>query len=213
MLYFALCIRKRITGNVHDYITLYAVKSYQLLETILEKNEISIQPMSTSYEGNNDKIYIGGPAANVEVNSLLTRFKEFKYYTESHQESTYDKNEINQHFIVYDDNKKGFMFKDRFFKIDKKTNDVGIFIRIPKNEKKGINYTSHIIFAAWDVGTYNAVEFFVNNYKIISKKFKNRPYCFVVPISRIDNSTRLLTENDIEDVSKEFFKGTDILNY
>ena len=106
---------KRITGNVHDYITLYAVKSYQLLETILEKNEISIQPMSTSYEGNNDKIYIGGPAANVEVNSLLTRFKEFKYYTESHQESTYDKNEIiikSRNGVILNDINEGNFIKD-----------------------------------------------------------------------------------------------------
>lgn len=99
--------------------------------------------MSTSYEGNNDKIYIGGPAANVEVNSLLTRFKEFKYYTESHQESTYDKNEINQHFIVYDDNKKGFMFKDRFFKIDKKTNDVGFLLEFLKMKKRNKLYFTY----------------------------------------------------------------------
>ena len=202
--------KKDIIGSSHDYVTFYSAKSYQELSVLLRKRNISIEPMSDIYNENN-KIYIGGPSANVEVNSILTRFEAFKYYTEPYQKETYEKNKVNQHFIIYSEEKKGYMFGNKFFDIDKKSKDIGIFIRIPENKKKGILYTTHIIFAAWDIGTYKAVEFFVNNYKIISKKFKDNPYCFVISISRIDNSPRIISVNEIQDVSQEFFGGTDII--
>lgn len=201
--------RKDIVGSSHDYITLNAVQSYQKLAALLKKREIMIEPLSAEYK-NNNIIYIEGPSANIEVCSILTRFNGFKYYTGPDQKAIFQKNRVNQHFIVYSNEKRGFMFGDKFFEIQKDTKDMGVFIRIPQDKKRGILFTTHIIFAVWDIGTYKAVEFFIQNYKIISRMFKNKPYCFVIPISRIDNSSRIISVSEIQDVSREFFKGTDI---
>jgi len=200
--------KKDETGVPYDYITFYSVKSYEIILELLKKMRISVDPIDVEYSDNKNKIYIGGPATNIGVNSILTKFGGFKFYgTYSHRKNT-DKQA--PHYLVYSEERRGFMFGNKFYEIEKDFKDVGVFIRIPRDKEKGIPYTTHIIFAAWDVGTYKAVEFFVNNYKTISRRFENKPYCFVIPISRVDNTARLLSVNEIEDVSKEFFSGTNI---
>lgn len=201
--------KKEESGAAHDYITFYAVKSYEIVSELLKKMKVSVDPIDMEYSDNKNKIYIGGPGANIGVNAILTKFSGFKFYGTYSQRKNTDN--PAPHYLVYSEEKRGFMFGNKFYEIEKNLKDVGVFIRIPRDEKKGILYTTHIIFAAWDIGTYKAVEFFVNNYKTICRRFENKPYCFVIPISRVDNTARLLSVNEIEDVSKEFFSETNIV--
>lgn len=188
----------------HKYVTLSSVKAFNKLSNILDLVGIKALPPSDSYEFN-DIIHIGGPASNVNVNSIfVTKYKNIKFYTSSDEKVNHEQLELSTKFIEYNDkNKKGFEIGNKFLPLDKNINDYGIFIRIPFS--KEIDYTTHIIFGGWSDGTLKSVEFFTKNYKTIAKKFGRSKYCFAIPISRINNSIELVEPKDIIDLTTEFF--------
>ena len=70
-------------------------------------------------------------------------------------------------------------------------------------KSKGIANTTHMIFGIWVVGTLIVVGLFDKN-KLIFKQFKKFEYCFVIPVSRINNSTKLFEEKDMIDSTETF---------
>lgn len=189
-------------------VTYTSVQAFQMINEMLNNVNYVIKPFNNSYEGENI-IHIGGPAANIHVNALFAeRMQRIRFCTPQTDEIAHQNLDLNQSCIDYsDDDTRYFKIGDRILKIDSSIRDYGIFIRIPYNHRKGIDYTTHIIFGCWATGTLKAFEFFTKNYKLIARKYKKSKYCFAIPINRIDNSIALITENDIIDLTSDFFGG------
>lgn len=187
-------------------VTYNSVLSFQMVNEMLNKVNYIIKPFKESYEGENI-IHIGGPAANIHVNALFAeKLKKMCFCTPCIDEATHQKLELNESCIKYsNDDTRYFKIGDRFLEINESTRDYGIFIRIPYNKHEGIDYTTHIIFGCWSDGTLKAFEFFTKNYKMIAKRYRKSKYCFAIPINRIDNSIALITDNDIIDMTDDFF--------
>lgn len=204
--------RKEVTSEKFDVVTLASVECFQKIQSLLNKIDYKIIPFTQSYVGENI-IHIGGPAANLNVNSLfVTKFKKFIFYTPCGDLNRMKEMGLDLSFVKPSDESTISNVPIRGFKIGEKvlpiTNqeDYGIFIRIPKCEEEGIEYTTHIIFGGWAQGTVSAVEFFTRNYKLIAKKYNKSRYCFAVPINRVNNSTELIGINQIIDLTNDFFK-------
>lgn len=201
--------KKEAVNERYDFVTLASMECFQKLQSFLHKYDYKIIPFSESYSGKN-VIHMGGPVANINVNSLfVTKFKKFFFYTPIENKEWNEKIGINEDCIRYTDesskHKLCFKIGNEFLDLNENTTDYGIFIRIPRCRKNGIEYTTHIIFGAWAQGTITAINFFIENYKMIAKKYKNNKYCFAVKISRVNNKIELLDNNSIKDLTNEFF--------
>lgn len=198
--------KKENVDSRYDYVTLSSMQSYQKLEKLMDIVNIDVLPYSELHNGNNI-IHIGGPVTNINVNSLFsTKYNNIKYYTSEENRARYERYGTNHSCIEYTtDGEIYYEIGSQTLKIDKDTQDYGIFIRIPACPKNGIEYTTHIIFGTWSEGTQKAVDFFIANYKMISKKYKKNKYCFAVPISRINGAFEQVGKTDIIDLTDDFF--------
>lgn len=157
--------KKDATNESLDFITVNSMLCFQKLQFILSEVGYTIIPFTNSYVGENI-IHIGGPAANINVNSIFIAKKyKFKLMIPITNLERLEKMGINTSCIKFtEDGTRAFKIgKKKPLKIDEKT-DYGIFIRIPSCKNNGINYTTHIIFGGWADGTLNAVDFFVKNF-------------------------------------------------
>lgn len=204
--YISQSIYKReATNGIHDFVTVNSMICFQKLQYMLNEVGYKVIPYTDSYMGKNI-IHIGGPGANINVNSIFaTKKVNFKTVLPSTEMELLNKQKLNTScFKFKDDGVSGFEIGKRFLEFNEEK-DYGIFIRIPNCKETGIDYTTHIIFAEWSSGTVNAVDFFTRNYKMIANIYKKERYCFAVPISRINNSTELLQVGDIIDLTNDFF--------
>lgn len=197
--------KKEATKADYDYVTIQSVSCIQKIQYLLNEVGYKLIPFTESYVGKNI-IHIGGPSANKSVNSIfVTKHYNFTIILPASNEDRLKKLGMNTSCYEFTPN-GDFKFKigEEHLNLDEKI-DYGIFIRIPRCRKDGIDYTTHIIFGGWANGTLAAVDFFTRNYKMIAKKFKKERYCFAIPISRINNSTELLRVEDIKDLTANFF--------
>lgn len=197
--------KKEATNGLHDFVTVNSMICFQKLQFMLNEVGYKVMPFTDSYVGENI-IHIGGPSANINVNSIFVS-KHYNFISVAPSSVIEITKKIIKDlsgFEFSEDDTSSFKIGDYELKLDEKT-DYGIFIRIPNCKKDGVDYTTHIIFGGWANGTVNAVDFFIRNYKMIVEKYKKNRYCFVIPISRINNSTELLRFEDIKDLTDAFF--------
>lgn len=197
--------KKEVMKAECDYVTVQEMVCFQKLQYMLHEVGYKAIPYKNDYFGNN-VIHIGGPSANENVNSILmTKSYSFSIYASIKNEDTLKMSGMDTtryHFT----NDEGYIIKIGEFELKFTNNtDYGIFIRIPACKEDGIDYTTHIIFGGWADGTLAAVEFYTRNYKMISNKFQRGRYCFAVKISRVNNSTELIRNGDIIDLTSNFF--------
>lgn len=88
---------------------------------MLNEIGIKVMPFSDSYVGN-DIIHIGGPAANLNANSLfVTKLRNIEFFTVKDEKQQHDKCEINTNCIVYtNDDSRGFKVGDIFYPLTRK---------------------------------------------------------------------------------------------
>ena len=192
-----------------DFVTRDSMECFQKLQSFLHSYDYQVIPFSESLSAKN-VIHLGGPAANINVNSLfVTKYKNFITYTPLENKNRHEKLGLNVSCFKYTNEtseyKRGFKIGNVLLSLDEPGIDYGIFIRIPRCKKDGINHTIHVIFCAWAPATIAAVSFFIDDYKMIAKKFKKSKYCFAIKISRINNHILPIDDHSIIDLTEQFF--------
>ncbi len=143
---------------------------------------------TVDYDSNSEEcnvIHLGGPAANRNVCTLFTALSlNFKYCTSSSERAIYEERSLCGHCIKYQNSsKKCFEIGTRTLELEEGKQDYAILIRIPRNPRRGVSQTTHVLFGAWDSGTLIAVKELTHlDKKVIRKYGKNRKYCIVIPI-------------------------------
>ena len=200
--------KKEHTDAKWDFVIAEAMQCFQKLQEFLHDNGFRVLPYSDDVTRKNI-IYLGGPAANINVNSLfVSNFQRFKCFMSEQNKEWHEKLGLNTSCICYsnDINNHQLYYKigDTKLQLDAYT-DYAIFIRIPNSPKDGIEYTTHVIFCGWANDTTDAIDFFINNYKMIAKKYKRKKYCFAVKMSRINNKIVQQDRNSIIDLTNQLF--------
>ena len=188
-----------------EVITNASMQAFQMLNNMMYKVNYRIVLNPSSLIGKNI-IHIGGPAANIHVNALFVGHNyQFEFWTPESDEKTHKGLNLNSKQLKYSkDNTRKFIVGRKELKIIENERDYAIIIRIPNDEKNGIEYSTHVIFGCMANGTFKGIDFFTNNYKMIAKKYGKSKYCFAVPINLIDNTISVSKERMI-DLTNDFF--------
>lgn len=137
------------------------MQAFQMLNNLMYKVNYRIVLNPSSLIGKNI-IHIGGSAANIHVNALFVGHNyQFEFWTPESDEKTHKELNLNSKQLKYskDDTRKFIIGKKELEMIENER-DYAIIIKIPSDKKKGIEYSTHVIFACWANGTLKGIEFF-----------------------------------------------------
>lgn len=146
--------------NAREVITYASMQSFQMINEMLYKVNYKITPYCNNFTGKNI-IHIGGSASNIHVNALFVEHKfRFEFWTPKSDKSNHQDLKLSLNCFHYtDDNMRFFKIGNKKLSIEENVRDYAIIIRIPRNYKLGVDYSTHIIFGCWANGTLKAVDF------------------------------------------------------
>ena len=191
--------------NANEVVTNASMQSFQMINNMLYKVSYRIIPCANSFIGKNI-IHIGGPASNIHVNALFIEHNyKFEFWTPKTDKHTHNDLKLNSRFIHYtEDDTRKFIIGNIKLEIKENERDYALIVRMPSDNKSGVDFSTHIIFGCKANGTLKGIEYFTNNYKMIAKLYGKSKYCFAVPINLIDNTITISNEKII-DLTNDFF--------
>lgn len=184
---FKFALKETETKKVDFFSTeefFCAMKLYDLLESADVK-----AIMTPDDQCSIDEIHIGGPLANVRVNSIFrTHFKSFKVLNNTNISNDYH---ILDMSLRENDSIVGVRYGDnnKILETRKGYEDYAFLIKLSNKDFPLLKEkTMHIFFGLWSVGTTAAVSYFVENYEKLYKDFKEQHYFIAFPINYLDGS-------------------------
>lgn len=164
-----------------------------------------------------DEILFEGPAANPKVNFYLrTYFPMIKYYVNldeffsPHDKSKKYKRQFHERiqqmdYIENTDGYYGFSIGNKKLDMISGETDYAILIKLVPDDFPALDKkkTVHILFGWSLAGSRKSIEYFLNHYKKIYKRFKNDHYFIAVNVNKSDNE--FIARNDFIDLTEEAF--------
>lgn len=187
----------------------------QLLEEIDVKPLVIGEPLLDSLQY--DQILFEGPAANPKVNFYIhTYFPMVKYYVNLDEffaprdkskkyKRQFHKRIRQMDYIVDTDGYYGFSVGNKKLDMISGETDYAILIKLVPDDFPALDKkrTVHILFGWSMAGSRKSIEYFLNHYKKIYKRFKKNHYFIAVNVNKSDNE--FIARDDFIDLTEEAF--------
>lgn len=199
------------------------IKVYKwLIQLLLEIGVTPLVPKDSLLDNEEyDEILFEGPAANPRVNFYIrTYFPMVKYYVNLNEFFAPDdkskkykkqfRNRIKQMDYIQDtDGYYGFSVGSKKLDMISGETDYAILIKMVPDDFPALDKkrTIHILFGWSLAGSRKSIEYFLNHYKKIYKKFKKGHYFIAVNVNKSDNE--YIAKEDYIDLTDEAFQRSD----
>lgn len=193
-----------VLGKKRDMLVLDEARPFFSIIDLLNANSIRVNIIQSDSSTNMDEIHVGGPVANVHTNRIFCQyFRDIKWtVTESHltqYQSDSRLKKFNFSYLQTADAHEGFVIGDRFYQYVKGQEGWAIIARINANEEISPKIV-HLLFGCGTNGTIGSVNYFVQNYENIAKRFRNKEN--YLGIFKVDREGNMLGQIEWLDAEK-----------
>lgn len=165
----------------------------QKIINFCSKLNITTVPFNNNANFIGDEIHIGGPSTNLFANYYIhSYFPKFKWMLTPQHYSNYaakieDKLNKSVFMINEKDDVEGFVYDsnpNNVLRRTEKTQDYAVLIKMTSEDFNIGNKNVHILFGAGRIGTKAAIEYFINCYDQLYKKYKGKHYFIAFPVNK-----------------------------
>lgn len=186
--------KKNIYGKRRNVALIEEIELRQKVMQEMIRLKIHVDDNPEANTPTENEIHIGGPVANIRTNTYIKNyFPKFKIGVNDEHLRRYQREnlkEIYQQILITGCTTEGIYYGEELEHIveyERFEKDCAVLVKLTKEDLKS-DRTVHLLFGCGQVGTSNAVNYFLHNHKKLYKEYRGGHYFVIFPVNHKDKS-------------------------